>query len=756
MKTNLFFRLIWLVILGGVVSACSLGIPNPTPTVAPTPTPLPTQVSVQASPTQFFIATDTATPVIVPATNTNEPEPTASTTPLLPEPTDIPSDTPVPTVTRFLLPDEPTRTPTFTLTPSQTPTPTFTPSATNTPNPTATDTPVPTIPPPTALPPTAVPTNTTQPSQTPLPDTDTPVPTQTSIPDTNTPQPSTTPVPASSTPLPPPTNTLTLTPLPSLTPIPSPSITFTPTLLPTFTAAPTNLPTQIIQPLDFIPPTLAVTPTQITATPGGEATVPPNTPILSTPEEVPATATPTFTPAPTVDLNFVEQNTGIIVTAIAPTIPRFNPINTTAYRFSGVAGTGSVFGGRAQGDVVLFAQNPVFPESYMRVDTRGMLYLVPPGGSQEGTYTDAPYFDGFQIGSAAENKNFIAEIAWSPNGQHLAFRIAPNQATDTSNAGVWFWQPDRSLETDPSYTLLRDCPASNWNSCRSVSSSGIGNWQSSRMEWNPDSVSMLVTLNITSEGRQGLAVVGAVRSATYANNLPPVMRYDYGYWADGGQRILVSGKRADGTEIVGFVNPDGSGEQILFNASQQGLSVRDAVQRPNGQIVMLGSRWDDPSGRVALYDVNGNVLSDPIGDGRPQSVTWFPDRNGVVVVVNGQEYTVYVDSRAVTQTTVGNTGNIDPEALQPEPPPLPEGIVEGSQFAPGQQVQIAVNRLNVRDFPSVDTGNRVTQVSQGEYVAILAGPYTDAENSWWQIATANQQIGWIAAIIDGNLAITTN
>ncbi|MEO0564022.1 MAG: SH3 domain-containing protein [Chloroflexota bacterium] len=76
-------------------------------------------------------------------------------------------------------------------------------------------------------------------------------------------------------------------------------------------------------------------------------------------------------------------------------------------------------------------------------------------------------------------------------------------------------------------------------------------------------------------------------------------------------------------------------------------------------------------------------------------------------------------------------------------------MVEGSRYQPGQQLQVASpTGLNVRPEPSTGAPP-VAGVTQGDYVAVLAGP-VDAEGlEWWQVKTATNARGWIAGTING-------
>jgi hypothetical protein len=530
------------------------------------------------------------------------------------------------------------------------------------------------------------------------------------------------------------------------------ALTIQPTPLPTFTAAPTNFPTITLA------PTLNMTPTFVTAAP---ETPPPDlgiitvTPFLSSDTPAPnpnaPTEAPQFspTPAPTVALQVT-----LAPTISAAQIQSFQPPVTNAQAFAlttGVNGVGAA-GVNLPGDAVFIAYNPVYPASYARVDSFGMLYLSPPPNGPEGTFTFSPFYDGFRVPSAQENKNRAVEIRWSPNGQMMVFRIVPPPGTDPTNAGVWFWQPDRSLPTDPTYQLLRECPP-----CTSVNPINAGHWISQSMEWSNDNVAILVTLNLPDEGRQGIAVIFAVRDSHFANNGPTVIRYDYGHWANDGQRIVVSGRDPNGQVVFGMINRDGS-NAALTQASALGLAwVQDAVEGGGGYL-MLGSP-NGQGGPMQLFSSRRGAITGVIGDGAPSRVEWSPDRTAVYVVVNGRQYVartngqiqdvtgLFNGQQAVNWATVGLPPNSQPLNTQP-PSFIPSGVIEGSQYTAGQQLRVYADGLNLRAQPTTSAGV-IGVLARGDYVAILAGPVNDSGVQWWQVQTAGGQVGWVAGALNG-------
>ncbi len=70
-----------------------------------------------------------------------------------------------------------------------------------------------------------------------------------------------------------------------------------------------------------------------------------------------------------------------------------------------------------------------------------------------------------------------------------------------------------------------------------------------------------------------------------------------------------------------------------------------------------------------------------------------------------------------------------------------------SEFAPGQQLRM-LRDLNIRQ-QATTSSPVVGTLDPGDYVAILAGPHRESRYEWWQVQTANDIVGWIAAKIDG-------
>ena len=517
-----------------------------------------------------------------------------------------------------------------------------------------------------------------------------------------------------------------------------------PTEQATWTAAPTLPPTDVLlRPATATTPITTPTPdigfvfnpTPSDATPQAEVGVRERTP----------TPTPTqFQPTVAVRPELLQPT--ISAVSLAKT---FSTSGASVYQYN--VGLGQIFTFQSiqlAGGVRLFLPNPVDANSWVRTDYRGQLFYQPIGVAQEGAMSFAPFHEGFSVFSIEKNKNRIVELDWSADGRQFSFRIDPPLGTATANAGVWFWQENNELATDPTYPIIRDCPASGFESCDLVYPSNASLWKTKGVYWSPiqGSNTVLLMVQLPEEGRNALAITQAVRDPGHANQAPTFVKYDYGHWNLDGRGIVVSGRRPDGRVIIGEVNIDLSGERILLDASARGLWLRDAVRRPNGQVVALGRPGAPGSGPVALYDNSGRQISGFIGEAAPEDVRWYPNRSLVVVSVQGRQYTVQVDGGGIIDST-GLTNDPQFSASEFGSSTIPSGVIQGSEFYPGQQLRM-LQDLNIRQDPSTNSPI-VGGLEPGDYVAILAGPHRDVRFEWWQVQTASGIVGWIAAKIDG-------
>lgn len=423
------------------------------------------------------------------------------------------------------------------------------------------------------------------------------------------------------------------------------------------------------------------------------------------------------------------------------------------------------------GPSLFVTYNPASPSSWARTDDFGIMRFAPLN-TPEGVYSFSPSFQGFSAPSREENRIFIAEAEWSPNGQQLAFRVASGDPSGSD--GVWFWQPAMITSTDPSYHLLRDCPPG----CGLANSRDTGEWKSLSLDWAPDNVAILVHMYLPKEERQALGLVFASRDpqSPQADIQPPTYRYEYGSWANDGDRLVVSGFDDEENAVYGFINRDGSNPQ-LNRATDIGLAyVRNAVHNPvTGQLVMLGSTIgaDAP---VALYDSSGNALTPQIGSLSPDVVEWSPNHQAVFVRSGSQAFIATLagelyditdmigENQMVTWSATGfpagtSLMNLPQPQILDQVEATPVQITVSStdasgetdvdtrtltapqtEFSVGQLLQVTADTMTLYREP-IAGAEVVAEVEQGEALVLVAGPLTDGVTIWWRIQTL-EHIGW--------------
>jgi hypothetical protein len=105
--------------------------------------------------------------------------------------------------------------------------------------------------------------------------------------------------------------------------------------------------------------------------------------------------------------------------------------------------------------------------------------------------SDSPFFEGFSPGDANNNKNFVRDIGWAPNGAWFFFIVDPPPGQPNIDAGVWFWQPGMT-DSGRTFTLARDC-LPGYASCDIVSGRPASAWKALKAEFSPGSTLLLIT-----------------------------------------------------------------------------------------------------------------------------------------------------------------------------------------------------------------------------------------------------------------------
>lgn len=424
--------------------------------------------------------------------------------------------------------------------------------------------------------------------------------------------------------------------------------------------------------------------------------------------------------------------------------------------------------------------NPQDANSWARVDDFGMLRFAPLG-SAEGVYTFSPYFQGYSTPSREENRLFVDEVKWSPNGQQLAFRISSGNSM--GNDGVWFWQPAIETATDPSYHLLRDCPPG----CGLANARDTNKWKSLSMDWSPDNVAILVHMFLPDEERRALGIIYASRDpeSPQADVQPQTLRFEYGSWLSDGIQLVVSGYDVDNNSVFGMI-PFGTGGPVVKTASEIGLAyVRNAVMKKpeTGEFLMLGSPISDTS-PMALYDSNGTALTPLIGNQAPDDVEWSPNHDAVLVKVGQQTYIATITGEVYDATQTVNSNPMvswveagfppnttplslpAPTIVQATATPvkititaetlLPENddsntaqtlFVPQTDFQAGQLLQVATEKVTLYREP-VAGAEVIAELEQGTAFVLISNPLTDGVTVWWRIQTLDF-IGWAEEKVNG-------
>ena len=398
-----------------------------------------------------------------------------------------------------------------------------------------------------------------------------------------------------------------------------------------------------------------------------------------------------------------------------------------------------------------FAFNPVTGD-LAQVDSAGGIVLSSSATGELGRLTRSPFSE-FAPESAELNNARVVQVGWSPDGRYLAFLVDTDSDAlgdnDSANDGVWYLEPAALVATDPTYQLVRDCPPQ--AGCDTVLRQDAPyEYRSLNFAWSPSSGALLVTLDLPEEGRRAFTVVLPRPDAEAASVRPPIARYDYASWANDGQQIIVSGRGPDEQVMLGRANPDGSGLQIALNGSASGLWLQDAVERPDGTLVALGSPGG-PNSPQALYRQDGTALTAPISDSAPRRVAWSPDRSAVLIVTAIEGFAPRYFVASVDGMVQEITGAVADALAVEWATTLPDSVPIAPITAPtaatltvgGRAEVVFPEGLNLRAAPSINA-EATGLLELGEDMDVLEGPVSADGLTWWRVRTDINREGWAA------------
>ncbi len=419
-----------------------------------------------------------------------------------------------------------------------------------------------------------------------------------------------------------PSRTPTVTVSPSRTPsvTPSPSRTPTVTVSPSHTPSVTLSPTQTFTP--FPPPTLtpttpvAAVPDNPTAPPASVPPGPTDTPAL------PATPPPTLTPPPGegtfYDPYASPASQGALPVAPAgesgPIGPALPEINQIVVSYAGQiaplvalpAGAGAA-APLAQGDVFAVSRSgqvaAVAPDHQLYVD--GAPLLISPASQ----YGLPPVLQ-------------ISDLAWSPDGTHLALRVDASDPNHVSaiDSGVWIYEP----ASNRSWQVFRNTYAGQVEQLHQQR-------QARGVTWAPHGLALAIAV----ETPLGLATV-PVPLEHDANDWVEALPYASATWTADSRALIVSGNTWDGRNVVGRVELDALQTYTEYTSQPlSGIQVHSAVLLANGRLALVGSA---APGSLALYVMPAAPGAQPVQvtrtlSGQVLRAEWNASRSAVLITL---------------------------------------------------------------------------------------------------------------------------
>jgi hypothetical protein len=220
----------------------------------------------------------------------------------------------------------------------------------------------------------------------------------------------------------------------------------------------------------------------------------------------------------------------------------------------------------------------------------------------------------------------IGDLAWSPDGRRLAFRVDPVNRTP-ENTGGSYAEPTGVWICDPQN------PPNSWHIFRNGYAGQVAQLHEQRraldMQWAPNSTALVIAVD-TPLGRANVFLPMNHDPTVFVPSIP----YADATWAPDSASLIVSGSKDNGPTVIGRIALD---EQWTYTEYltqvTTGLVMQAAIQLYDGRIAFLGGATADT---FALYITQAAPNAQSVGMSAPingQVITaeWNAGRTAVLV-----------------------------------------------------------------------------------------------------------------------------
>jgi len=216
----------------------------------------------------------------------------------------------------------------------------------------------------------------------------------------------------------------------------------------------------------------------------------------------------------------------------------------------------------------------------------------------------------------------ISDLAWSPDGAHLALRVDTSDPHHVSaiDSGVWIYEP----ASNRSWQVFRNTYAGQVEQLHQQR-------QARGMTWAPNGLALAIAV----ETPLGLATV-PVPLEHDANAWVEALPYASATWTADSRALIVSGDTWDGRNVVGRVELDAAWTYTEYTSQAlSGIQAHSAALLADGRLTLVGSA---APGSLALYVMPAVPGGQPVQvtraiSGQVLRAEWDASRSAVLVTV---------------------------------------------------------------------------------------------------------------------------